>query len=74
MAHFELLNADGITAPTRSGSAPLDAAISSDGKHLFTLNSNVGTIASFRVRDDGSLRVGSKVDGVPLSASGLVAH
>jgi 6-phosphogluconolactonase len=71
---LELLNADGITAPTGSGSAPLDAAISSDGKHLFTLNSNVGTIASFRVRDDGSLRVGSQVDGVPLSASGLVAH
>ncbi|HEU4779291.1 MAG TPA: beta-propeller fold lactonase family protein [Steroidobacteraceae bacterium] len=69
-----LLNADGVTAPTGSGSAPLDAAISSEGKYLFALSPNVGMIASFRVRDDGSLRVGPTVDGVPLSASGLVAH
>jgi 6-phosphogluconolactonase len=69
-----LLDADGITGLTGSGSAPLDAAISSDGRHLFALNSNVGTISAFRIRDDGSLRAGSRVDGVPLSASGLVAH
>lgn len=69
-----LLNADGVTAPTGSGSGPLDAAISSDGKHLFALSPNVGMIASFRVRNDGSLSAGLRVDGVPLSASGLVAH
>lgn len=69
-----LLDPDGVTAPTGNGSSPLDAATTSDGKYLFALSPNVGMIASFRVRDDGSLRVGSRVDGVPLSASGLVAH
>jgi 6-phosphogluconolactonase (cycloisomerase 2 family) len=69
-----LLNADGVTARTGSGSSPLDAATSSDGKYLFALSPNIGTISSFRVRDDGSLQVGSIADGVPLSASGLVAH
>ena len=69
-----LLNADGVTGMTGGGSSPLDAGISSDGKYLFALSPNVGMISSFRIRDDGSLRTGSRVDGVPLSASGLVAH
>ncbi len=71
---LSLLNPDGVTASTGSGSAPLDAATTSDGRYLFALSPNVGTISSFRVRDDGSLRVGPRVDGIPLSASGLVAH
>jgi 6-phosphogluconolactonase len=69
-----LLNVDGVTGMTGAGSSPLDAAISSDGNYLFALSPNLGMISSFRVRDDGSLRAEIRVDGVPLSASGLVAH
>jgi 6-phosphogluconolactonase len=69
-----LLNADGVTGMTGAGSSPLDAAISADGKFLFVLSPNVGQVSSFRVKEDGSLRAGPRVDGVPLSASGLVAH
>jgi 6-phosphogluconolactonase len=71
---LSLLNSNGVTGMTGSGSSPLDVAINSDGKLLFALSPNVGTISSFRVRDDGSLGAGARVDGVPLSASGLVAH
>jgi len=71
---LSLLDANGVTAPTGSGSAPIDVATSSDGKFLFALSPNVGTISSFRVGNDGSLRVGLRIDGIPSSASGLVAH
>ncbi len=68
------LNADGVAARTGSGSMPIDVATSSDGRFLFALSGNVGTISGYRIRDDGSLRFTARVDGVPASASGLVAH
>jgi 6-phosphogluconolactonase len=69
-----LLNSDGVTGRTSSGSSPIDVAASPDSKALFVLTANVGAITGFRIRDDGSLRMKSRVEGVPLSASGLVAH
>lgn len=71
---LSLLNANGVTAGTGSGSNPADVAASADGGFLFALSANVGTISGYRIRDDGSLRMASRVDGIPLSASGLVAH
>lgn len=71
---LSLLSADGVTAHTGSGSAPLDADISSDGRYLYALSPNVGTISAFRMMADGNLRSISAVDGIPLSASGLAAH
>jgi 6-phosphogluconolactonase len=71
---LSLLDVNGITANTGAGSAPLDAAVSSDGRFLFALSPNVGTISAFRVRADGQLAQADRADGVPLSASGLVAH
>ena len=68
------LNADGVAARTGSGSMPIDVAASSNGRFLFALSGNVGTISGYRIADDGSLRFASRVDGVPASASGLVAH
>lgn len=68
------LNANGVAARTGSGSMPLDVAASSNGRFLFALSSNVGTISGYHIRDDGSLRFASRVDGIPASASGLVAH
>ncbi len=69
-----LLNADGVTGRTGNGSMPIDVAATPGGKFLFVLTANVGAISGFRIRDNGSLRVASRVEGIPLSASGLVAH
>lgn len=69
-----LLNADGVTAGTGNGSAPIDVAASSNGRFLFALSGNVGAISGYRIREDGSLRFTSRVDGIPVSASGLVVH
>lgn len=71
---LSLLDASGVTATTGSGSAPADVAASHDGRQLFALTANIGAISAYRVRDDGSLRFTVRVDGVPLSASGLVAR
>jgi 6-phosphogluconolactonase len=69
-----LLDANGVTGRTSNGSSPIDLATTATGKLLFVLTANVGAITGFRIRDDGSLRPASRVEGVPLSASGLVAH
>jgi 6-phosphogluconolactonase len=69
-----LLNANGVTAGTGNGSAPIDVATSTNGDYLFVLTANVGAISGFRIRDDGSLGFRARAEGVPLSASGLVAH
>jgi 6-phosphogluconolactonase (cycloisomerase 2 family) len=71
---LKLLNSSGVTAGTGSGSMPIDVAASGDGKTLFALSGNVGTISSYRINDDGSLRFRSRIDGLPASASGLVVH
>ena len=71
---LKLLNANGVAAGTGSGSSPIDVAASGDGKTLFALSGNVGTISSYRINDDGSLRFRSRIDGLPASASGLVVH
>lgn len=69
-----LLDANGITASTGAGSSPLDLALSSDGRFVFSLNGGVGTISSFKIRADGHLVSVSTEHGIPGSASGLAAH
>jgi 6-phosphogluconolactonase (cycloisomerase 2 family) len=72
---LRLLDANGVTANTGgAGSSPLDLAISGDGRFVFSLNTGVGTIASFRLRADGRLINVSTQHGIPASASGLAAH
>jgi len=69
-----LLSPNGVSGWTGAGSAPIDVTISSDGRSLYALSGNVGTISAFRIRNDGSLRSTAGVTGVPGSASGLVAY
>jgi hypothetical protein len=69
-----LLNADGITANTGSGSTPLDAAISNDNRFLFVLTPGTGNVQGFVISVDGSLTPLSQAAGIPASASGLVAR
>ncbi|MGG0239896.1 lactonase family protein [Bacillus rhizoplanae] len=34
---------------------PIDAGVSKDGRHFYTLNGNQGTVSVFNIQDDGSL-------------------
>jgi 6-phosphogluconolactonase len=69
-----LLDADGRTASTGDGSAPIDMALSDGGRFLYSLNSGTNTIGAFRVNADGSLTRLPFVSGLPVSANGLAAR
>ncbi|WP_040949446.1 lactonase family protein [Gorillibacterium massiliense] len=48
----------GLTTSTPVGSPtglPIDAGVSKDGRHFYTLNGNQGTVSVFAINDDGSL-------------------
>jgi len=69
-----LLDADGVTGSTGSGSGPIDMALSNNGRYLFTLNGGNNTIGSFKVHADGSLSPLSGAGGIPPGANGLAAR
>jgi 6-phosphogluconolactonase len=71
---LQLLDGDGITANTGSGSTPLDAAISNDNRFLYVLTPGTGNVQGFTISLDGSLTPLTRVTGTPASASGLVAR
>ncbi len=70
-----LLHADGITADTGPGSAPIDLALSRHSRFLFVLNSGAGQIMGFRVNEgNGSLTHVSTVSGLPAGTNGLASR
>jgi 6-phosphogluconolactonase (cycloisomerase 2 family) len=69
-----LLDADGRTALTGDGSAPIDMAITDGGRFLYSLNSGTNTIGAFRVHSDGSLTRLPFTGGLPAGANGLAAR
>ncbi len=71
---LRLLNADGQTANTGTGSGPVDAAISNDGRFLLVLAPGTSNIQEFEISLDGSLTPLTQATGIPSSASGLVAR
>lgn len=71
---LRLLNADGQTANTGTGSTPLDAAFSDDSRFLYVLTPGTSNIQGFVISPDGSLTPVSQAIGIPSSASGLVAR
>jgi 6-phosphogluconolactonase (cycloisomerase 2 family) len=71
---LRLLNADGQTGNTGTGSGPIDAAISNDSRFLYILTPGTSNIQGFVVSLDGSLTPLSQATGIPSSASGLVAR
>jgi 6-phosphogluconolactonase len=71
---LHLLNANGQTANTGSGSTPLDAAISNDSRFLYVLTPGTSNIQGFDISLDGSLSPLTQAPGIPSSASGLVAR
>jgi 6-phosphogluconolactonase len=71
---LQLLNTDGQTAVTGTGSTPIDAALSNDSRFLFVLTPGSQNIQGFGVSPDGTLVPVSQVPGIPVSANGLVAR
>jgi 6-phosphogluconolactonase len=71
---LHLLEADGVAADIGTGSHPVDMAASNDGRLLFSLANGNGTVNSFRINADGSLKSLGAADGIPASAAGLAAR
>ena len=69
-----LLNADGRTADTGAGSAPIDLALSEDGRFLIVLNSGTHSIGALRILRNGQLQPVITIGGLPASANGLAAR
>jgi 6-phosphogluconolactonase len=71
---IELLDADGRTALTGDGSAPIDMALTDSGRFLYSLNSGTNSLGAFRVHSDGSLTPLPFSGGLPSGANGLAAR
>jgi 6-phosphogluconolactonase (cycloisomerase 2 family) len=69
-----ILNAQGVSANTGSGSTPTDLALSENSRFLFSLNPGAGNVAGWRIAEDGSLTFTGAATGVPASASGIAAR
>jgi len=68
---LRLTTDDGVTATTGEGTAPIDMALSDNGRYLFALAS--GNIISYRVIGNKHLRQLHQVTGLPASSTGLVS-
>jgi len=71
---LRLLDPNGISAVTGTGSHPVDMAASSDGRFLFVLANGSGTVGAFRLSEDGSLQPLGFTGGVPATAAGLAVR
>jgi 6-phosphogluconolactonase len=71
-----LLSADGRTAVTGNGTAPLDLGLSSNGRFLYVVNAAAGTIGGFTVGADGSLKALPVTTGLAAASGvqGLAAY
>lgn len=74
-ASISLFDADGRTGVTGDGSGPLDMALSSNGKYLYSLNGGNNTISAFRVTGKGALiTIDVEAAVIPAGANGLAAR
>src|SRR5258708_63667 len=69
-----ILDAQGVSANTGSGSTPTDLALSENSRFLFSLNPGAGNVAGWRIAEDGSLLFTGVAQGIPASASGIAAR
>jgi 6-phosphogluconolactonase len=69
-----LLDADGRTASTGDGSAPIDMAITGNGRFLYALSAANQTLSEFRVERDGRLAPIGTLTDLPAAANGLAAR
>ena len=71
---LKLLNADGQTGLTGTGSHPTDMVQTPDSRFLYSLNNGNGTISAFRSEPNGSLHTLMTLTGLPASAAGLAGR
>ena len=71
---LSLLSGNGAAAFTGAGSAPIDMAISDNGRFLYTLNTGNHTMSEFRIQADGSLVSIGSLSSLPMAANGLAAR
>jgi 6-phosphogluconolactonase (cycloisomerase 2 family) len=70
-----LLNPTGVSAPTGgAASAPVDLALTHNGRFLYDINVGTGTLIGWRVEADGRLTFLQQVESIPTSSTGLVAR
>ncbi len=70
---LSLLDADGVTGVTGTGSSPIDAGTSKHGDYLFVLDAGTHAISAFAIGQDGSLTPTLGVGGLPASSVGLAS-
>ena len=56
-----------IVGVNPAGSTNLDITISGDGKFLYTLNGEVGTVGVFAIQTDGTLQEVTQIQGLPAA-------
>lgn len=62
---LSLLNEDGVTAET--GHAPVDLAVTGNGRFLYAVNAGDGTVSMFRInKSNGSLTPLGEIGGLPI--------
>ena len=69
-----LLESNGVAATVGSGSHPVDITTSSDGQFLFSLANGNGTLGTYQIGGDGSLKLLGSLSDIPTSAAGLAAQ
>jgi 6-phosphogluconolactonase len=72
---LSLLDSNGVTALT--GAAPVDIAISPNGRFLYNVNAFSGTVSAFQVnKADDSLTALGEIGGLPIDdgAVGIAAR
>jgi 6-phosphogluconolactonase len=71
--HLKLTTKDGVAAKTGPGSAPIDLALSRNGRYLFALSASNGTIVAYRVIRNSRLLPLPGISGLPSTINGLAA-
>jgi len=69
----ELVLLEAITGQLAAGSAPIDTALSKDGKYLYAIDSANGRVVIYRVHGAKLTQVDS-VNGLPVSIQGIAAR
>jgi 6-phosphogluconolactonase (cycloisomerase 2 family) len=69
-----LLDANGATANTGTGSHPLDESITPDGRFLYVLADGFGQVEAWRIAADGSLHHLGNAGSLPAGTVGLEAR
>jgi 6-phosphogluconolactonase (cycloisomerase 2 family) len=70
---IDLLNPDGVTGATGTGSRPLDLAVDAD-HHLFVLDAGTHAFVEFAIRHDGKLELEQTLPNLPATAAGIAAR